>query len=365
MQRLVSGLLLGAPLVLMGLDVPDKFAVTAGLGTSGSSLSSIGTAQFQMGIHNYTDGAKTMEILQLIYDSESASPIADKRASQDTFFNSFYSNILYGRGNSGRCYRGSISVDGLSVTGNKVAHNDATSGRVCVNPDPPPPRDGGGEDPPDCVVLYQKRVETQATLQSQVKRPSSDRCDSASPILIDLKGKEPETSNEKDSVTFDILRTGTPIPITWTKRNSDTGFLVMDRNRNGVIDDGGELFGNHTDSPYGEPPVPNSHGFNALAEYDNADLGGNMNGRIDEGDAVWSRLRIWIDRNHDGLTTPEELYTMDAAGITGIDRDYDGDHQKWDKQGNLLKFRGTAYRQRRNGREEAFSIYDVVFKRLN
>jgi hypothetical protein len=361
---LITALLL-TPLAAAGQDTPDTFAVTAQLGASGSSLSSIGTAQFQRGTHNSTSGSVTMEVLQLIYDTENAWPIADRRITQSVSSNPWYSNILYGRGNTGRCYRGSISADGISISGNKVAHNDANSGQVCIPGSSPPPPDGSGEDPRDCVVSYRKYVEPGAQIETPAKRPFGDRCDSASPILIDIKGKEPEMSDRKDPVTFDILRTGTPVSITWTKRNSDTGFLVLDRNRNGTIDDGGELFGNHTDSAYGEPPVPHSHGFSALAEYDNADLGGNMNGRIDEADAVWSRLRIWIDRNHDGLTTPDELYTLSSAGITGIDRDSDLDHQKWDKNGNLLQYRGTAYRQRRNGREEAFPIYDVVFKKLN
>ncbi|MCA1582747.1 MAG: hypothetical protein LC796_15420 [Acidobacteria bacterium] len=365
MRKIFVTTLLLAPLAAAAQDTPDTFAVTAELSTSGSSLSSIGTAQFQQGTHNFTPASVTMEVLQLIYDAENASPIADSRITQNVSSNSWYSKILYGRGNTGRCYRGSISADGISFSGNKVAHNDANSGKFCIYATPPPPPEGGDDDPRDCVVSYGKYVEPGAQIETRVKRLSGDRCDPASPILIDIKGKEPEMSGGKDPVTFDILRRGTPIPISWTKRNSDTGFLVLDRNRNGQIDDGGELFGNHTDSPYGEPPVPNGHGFSALSEYDNTDLGGNMNGRIDEGDAIWSRLRIWVDRNHDGLTTPEELYTMSAAGITGIDRDYDGDHQKWDKHGNLLQYRGTAYRQRRNGREEAFAIYDVVFKKLN
>lgn len=362
MRTNLIGMLFLTPVVAFASDIPDTFAVTAGMGASGNQLSSLATVQFQRG--NRNDSSSRMEIVQLIFDTNNRAEIQDNRVTQATGTDAWYSKFLYAAGSPGHCYRGSISADGISPLNNRVAHNDATSGQYCVGVPSAPP-DPTGEDPRDCVVLYRKQLETEVEGTPDAKLASGERCDSASPIVIELKGKEPVLGDRKDPVTFDILRTGRPIPITWTKRNSDTGFLVMDRNRNGKIDDGGELFGNHTDSAYGEPPVENGHGFSALCEYDNADLGGNANGRIDAGDAVWSRLRIWVDRNHDGLTTPDELHTLTEADITGIDRAYDAEHPKWDKNGNLYKLRGTAYRERRNGREEAFSIYDVVFKRLD
>jgi hypothetical protein len=177
-----------------------------------------------------------------------------------------------------------------------------------------------------------------------------------SPILLDLDGDGFSLSGPDDPAYFDLDADGVPIWTAWTARGSATAFLVLDLNGNGTIDDGGELFGNHTRLSDGT--FANT-GYQALAQYDDTANGGNANGMIDPGDAVFARLRIWTDRNHDGKTDPGELQTLSEAGIVAIDLEYRPD-QRRDRYGNEFRFRGRALLS--NGHDEhEVTTYDVFF----
>ena len=334
----------------------DVVTTTSTIVPSGTILVGNGTASASWG----SIVPKRLYLWHTIFDAQNTAAVI---ASSSDMYQSGGENIgpvnhsLQANGSSGRCYRARLKGELHGGYGAQpAAFNEATSYQVCVRTETP--QDGGGivgGCPPGPLPPEQLVTDFD---------PTNLPCNPPSPIVIDATGKEPELSGDRDPVTFDILRTGEPIQITWTKRDSDTGFLVLDRNNNGKIDDAGEMFGNHTLTAYGEPTPENFNGFAALAEYDNADLGGNNNGRIDPGDAIWSRLRVWIDRNHDGVSQPEELRTLESLSISGIDRDSDADHQKWDRFGNLYKFRGAAWRRNDHGREVAFPIYDIIFKKV-
>lgn len=149
-------------------------------------------------------------------------------------------------------------------------------------------------------------------------------------------------------------RTG---PLLRSRRHHRRGLQrALDLNGSGTIDDAGELFGNHTRLQDGSFAA---NGYLALAQYDEPVNGGNANGVIDPGDAVFSRLRIWTDWNHNGRTDPGELQTLAEVGIVSIDLDYQYS-QKQDRYGNQFLLRGRAVRDSADHTRD-IRIYDVYF----
>jgi hypothetical protein len=103
------------------------------------------------------------------------------------------------------------------------------------------------------------------------------------------------------------------------------------------------------------------NGYIALAEFDKPEMGGNGNGFIDPGDAIWGRLRLWIDENHDGVSQPWELHPLEWAHITRIGLEYV--RSNWqDAHGNLFRFLGTAWFLGPDGREHVLATTDVFLR---
>lgn len=131
------------------------------------------------------------------------------------------------------------------------------------------------------------------------------------PLALDLDGDGLETTgiDVGNPVRFDHdgdgLRTGTG----WVQ--GDDGFLALDRNGNGSIDNGSELFGVDTVLANGHKA---SSGFAALADQDS-----NGDGVFDAGDTAFAQVRLWQDANQDGIRQADELKGLAELGIVRID----------------------------------------------
>jgi hypothetical protein len=139
------------------------------------------------------------------------------------------------------------------------------------------------------------------TAQFQALKPST-------PIILDLNDDGVKTLSVSAGVKFDMFAEGKNVNTGWV--SSGDGLLVMDRNHDGQINDGSELFGSSTTLSNGQKAAD---GYSALREMD-----ANHDNVIDQNDAAFNDLRVWVDGNSDGVTETGELKTLASLGITQI-----------------------------------------------
>ena len=143
--------------------------------------------------------------------------------------------------------------------------------------------------------------------------PTKDPAEQASsPLVIDLNGDGVGSYKLKNGVYFDLDNNGFKEKTAWA--HYQDGLLALDLNGNGTIDNGAELFGNHTLLKNGEKAA---NGFDALAQYDD-----NGDGIINNKDKVWKKLLVWQDKVNDGVSQADELTAISKTGITAINLGY-------------------------------------------
>ncbi|WP_460844414.1 beta strand repeat-containing protein, partial [Noviherbaspirillum agri] len=130
------------------------------------------------------------------------------------------------------------------------------------------------------------------------------------PLTLDLDGDGIETvgASLTNPILFDHDGDGVKRGTGWVK--PDDGFLVIDRDGNGKIDNGSELFGDSTPLYAGGTA---KDGFAALAQEDT-----NADGLVSDLDVNFSNLRIWQDLNQDGVSQENELKSLSEQGILSI-----------------------------------------------
>ncbi|WDZ94926.1 calcium-binding protein [Herbaspirillum sp. WKF16] len=197
------------------------------------------------------------------------------------------------------------------------------------------------------TISKAKAEETRNEIISNLQKSFNAAEKEVSPLILDLNGDGVQTMGIDAGVHFDHDRNGFSETTGWVGKGD--GLLVWDKNGNGQIDDGNELFGNNSIDKEGRK---SRHGFSALSKLD-----GNGDKRIDIRDLAYADLRIWRDLNSDGLLDAGELATLEQAGVKSLNAGFTSS-EFIDEQGNAHRQLGSY--ERSDGASAAME--DVWFK---
>ena len=177
-------------------------------------------------------------------------------------------------------------------------------------------KDAAGNHVGETTLTYTIRDEHGKEATADVKLITSY----GSPIILDLDDDGVETISKENGVIFDLDADGRVDKTGWVGK--DDGLLVRDINGDGFINDGSELFGEFTKKDDGSTF---DDGYQALAALDT-----NFDGVINAEDQAYSELRVWQDKNQDGITDEGELLSLAQANVSEISviaREIDEMHQ--------------------------------------
>ena len=152
------------------------------------------------------------------------------------------------------------------------------------------------------------------TIKDDDKDPNDDKPETYDPLVIDLNNDGIKGTNLDYKINFDLDNNGFKEATSWIDNND--AFIAIDKNNNGAIDNGSELFGNKSISnnayAYTNPNAKN--GFESLKELDS-----NNDGIIDEKDKEFTNLLLWQDKNSNGISETDELIKLsDKAEFTNL-----------------------------------------------
>ena len=169
---------------------------------------------------------------------------------------------------------------------------------------------------------------------------------STTPLVLSFDGAEPTFSDVPGF--FDVAGGGVCLGSDWP--TARTPWLALDRDGDGRIADGAELFGSMTRLASGERAV---HGFEALAELDV-----NGDGRVDAADPGFAALLVWTDGDSDRSSDPAELAPAARAGLVSIDLAYTS-QRICDRRGNCGVERATFRFVDASGAARTGTVVDV------
>ena len=133
-----------------------------------------------------------------------------------------------------------------------------------------------------------------------------------SPVVLNFEQSALQFTSPESGVDFDLESNGTKPRIGWTQANSDVAFLI----RGTSVTNGSDLFGNLNPQA---PPLfegESENGYRALRVFDNGDK------EITSADPIWQELHLWFDRNHNGISEPEEVESLASRGVVSISLEY-------------------------------------------
>lgn len=186
------------------------------------------------------------------------------------------------------------------------------------------------------TILYANNGET-----SDPATVADSNCDQRSSPLVIHRASDPSKpqpvalSSRADGVDFDLLgdrNDHRKVRISWFT-NSDYYLLALP-DRHGEVKGIDQLFGDNTKGPDGAFA---DNGYAALAKYD--DNGDNV---IDAQDRVFRSLKLWLDKNRDGVGQRRELVSVADAGLKEIDLEYSTDYAERDQYGNETKMKSVV-----------------------
>ena len=171
------------------------------------------------------------------------------------------------------------------------------------------------------------------------KLPRSNKAHGYDPLILNLDGKGIQTiAPSSISARFDHNADGIATATGWAAAGN--GILALDLDKNGKIDSGKEIFGNHSVLSNGATAA---HGYAALAELDS-----NHDNLINQADELFSSLKVWQDINQDGISQSNELFTLQALGIQSLNLEHQenskdlGNGNRLTHIGNYTKTDGTT-----------------------
>jgi Ca2+-binding RTX toxin-like protein len=175
--------------------------------------------------------------------------------------------------------------------------------------DPPTPTPPTPTPPPPTPPPPTPPTPTPPTPTPPPPPPPTPPVPRRDPLALDLDGDGVvRTLPRSHGVHFDLDNSGFAESTSWV--DASDGLLVLDRNSNGFIDGGAELFGTETLLSSGEYA---DNGYLALADFDS-----NFDEQISSDDAIFADLRVWKDTNSNGVAEAGEMYSLADLGVSTI-----------------------------------------------